>query len=117
MSAINMSYSVVVMSYDRLYAIRDPYGNRPLCVGTAYDNERELVRRCKIDMCRSYQKIRSGRTASQGRFQKTHRSAVDDRRNTMHQEHATFHFFQSRHPCPLLTTQHQRHARYRVQQS
>lgn len=39
MSAINMSYSVVVMSYDRLYAIRDPYGNRPLCVGTAYDNE------------------------------------------------------------------------------
>ncbi|VDO78678.1 unnamed protein product [Heligmosomoides polygyrus] len=45
MSAINMSYSVVVMSYDRLYAIRDPYGNRPLCVGTAYDNERELVRR------------------------------------------------------------------------
>ncbi|KAK6015865.1 class II glutamine amidotransferase, partial [Ostertagia ostertagi] len=39
MSSLNMSYSLVVMTYDRLYAIRDPYGNRPLCVGTIYDNE------------------------------------------------------------------------------
>ncbi|KIH55652.1 hypothetical protein ANCDUO_14186 [Ancylostoma duodenale] len=39
MSAINMSYSLLVMTYDRLYAIRDPYGNRPLCVGTIYDAE------------------------------------------------------------------------------
>ncbi|PIO55875.1 hypothetical protein TELCIR_22734, partial [Teladorsagia circumcincta] len=37
MSSLNMSYSLVVMTYDRLYAIRDPYGNRPLCVGTIYD--------------------------------------------------------------------------------
>ncbi|KAK6739737.1 hypothetical protein RB195_008310 [Necator americanus] len=37
MSAINMSYSLLVMTYDRLYAIRDPYGNRPLCVGSIYD--------------------------------------------------------------------------------
>ncbi|VDL87095.1 unnamed protein product [Nippostrongylus brasiliensis] len=36
MSSINMSYSLVVMTYDRVYAIRDPYGNRPLCVGTIY---------------------------------------------------------------------------------
>ncbi|VDM53976.1 unnamed protein product [Angiostrongylus costaricensis] len=39
MAAINMSYSLLVMSYDRLYAIRDPYGNRPLCVGTIYETE------------------------------------------------------------------------------
>ncbi|KAJ1374888.1 hypothetical protein KIN20_037995 [Parelaphostrongylus tenuis] len=39
MAAINMSYSLLVMSYDRLYAIRDPYGNRPLCVGTIYGME------------------------------------------------------------------------------
>ncbi|KAL6728762.1 hypothetical protein Aduo_010500 [Ancylostoma duodenale] len=39
MSAINMSYSLLVMTYDRLYAIRDPYGNRPLCVGTVYNAE------------------------------------------------------------------------------
>lgn len=24
------------MTFDRLYAIRDPFGNRPLCVGTVY---------------------------------------------------------------------------------
>nr|CDJ92365.1 Glutamine amidotransferase and Phosphoribosyltransferase domain containing protein [Haemonchus contortus] len=40
MSSLNMSYSLVVMSYDRLYAIRDPYGNRPLCVGTIYNKEK-----------------------------------------------------------------------------
>ncbi|KAK6039315.1 putative amidophosphoribosyltransferase [Cooperia oncophora] len=39
MSSLNMSYSLVVMTYDRLYAIRDPYGNRPLCVGTIYDTK------------------------------------------------------------------------------
>ncbi|KHJ96676.1 putative amidophosphoribosyltransferase [Oesophagostomum dentatum] len=39
MSAINMSYSLLVMTYDRLYAIRDPFGNRPLCVGPIYDAE------------------------------------------------------------------------------
>ncbi|EYC20716.1 hypothetical protein Y032_0021g387 [Ancylostoma ceylanicum] len=42
MSAINMSYSLLVMTYDRLYAIRDPYGNRPLCVGTIYDAENAI---------------------------------------------------------------------------
>ena len=28
------SYSLVVMNEKKLYAVRDPYGNRPLCVGT-----------------------------------------------------------------------------------
>ncbi|VDM78923.1 unnamed protein product, partial [Strongylus vulgaris] len=41
MSSINMSYSLLVMTYDRLYAIRDPFGNRPLCVGTIYDSSSE----------------------------------------------------------------------------
>uniref|UniRef100_A0A8R1DL94 Glutamine amidotransferase type-2 domain-containing protein n=1 Tax=Caenorhabditis japonica TaxID=281687 RepID=A0A8R1DL94_CAEJA len=39
MSALNMSYSLLVMVYDRLYAIRDPFGNRPLCVGTVFSKE------------------------------------------------------------------------------
>ncbi|CAI5445821.1 unnamed protein product [Caenorhabditis angaria] len=39
MSALNMSYSLLVMTYDRIYAIRDPFGNRPLCVGTVFDRE------------------------------------------------------------------------------
>lgn len=33
MSALELSYSLLVMTYDRIYALRDPYGNRPLCVG------------------------------------------------------------------------------------
>lgn len=33
MSAIDLSYSLLVMTYDRIYALRDPYGNRPLCIG------------------------------------------------------------------------------------
>lgn len=31
-----LSYSLLVMTYDRIYAIRDRYGNRPLCVGMTY---------------------------------------------------------------------------------
>ncbi|CAI4230691.1 unnamed protein product [Auanema sp. JU1783] len=46
MSAINMSYSLVVMTYDRMYAIRDPYGNRPLCVGTVYDKQGDPLAYC-----------------------------------------------------------------------
>ncbi|KHN72280.1 Amidophosphoribosyltransferase [Toxocara canis] len=36
MSSLRLSYSLLVMTYDRIYALRDPYGNRPLCVGTLY---------------------------------------------------------------------------------
>lgn len=28
-----LAYSLVVMVQDRLYGVRDPYGNRPLCIG------------------------------------------------------------------------------------
>lgn len=28
-----LAYSLVVMLKDRLYGVRDPYGNRPLCIG------------------------------------------------------------------------------------
>lgn len=28
-----LSYAVVIMLKDRIYAVRDPYGNRPLCLG------------------------------------------------------------------------------------
>ncbi|XP_046402672.1 amidophosphoribosyltransferase-like [Ischnura elegans] len=28
-----LSYSLVIMTGDRIYGVRDPYGNRPLCVG------------------------------------------------------------------------------------
>ena len=29
-----LSYSLVLMYRDRIYGVRDPYGNRPLCLGT-----------------------------------------------------------------------------------
>lgn len=28
-----LSYSLVLLLKDRIYAVRDPYGNRPLCIG------------------------------------------------------------------------------------
>jgi len=28
-----LSYSLVLMYRDRIYGVRDPYGNRPLCIG------------------------------------------------------------------------------------
>jgi len=28
-----LSYSLVIMQRDRIYGVRDPYGNRPLCLG------------------------------------------------------------------------------------
>lgn len=28
-----LSYSLVLMEKDRIYGVRDPYGNRPLCIG------------------------------------------------------------------------------------
>ena len=28
-----LSYALVIMLKDRIYAVRDPYGNRPLCLG------------------------------------------------------------------------------------
>lgn len=27
------SYSLLIMHKDIIYAVRDPYGNRPLCIG------------------------------------------------------------------------------------
>uniref|UniRef100_A0A7E4UR93 Amidophosphoribosyltransferase n=1 Tax=Panagrellus redivivus TaxID=6233 RepID=A0A7E4UR93_PANRE len=41
MSAIELSYCLVVMTYDRIYAIRDPYGNRPLSIGCVYGAEKK----------------------------------------------------------------------------
>lgn len=28
-----LSYSLVIMLKNKIYAVRDPYGNRPLCLG------------------------------------------------------------------------------------
>uniref|UniRef100_A0AC34Q5C3 Amidophosphoribosyltransferase n=1 Tax=Panagrolaimus sp. JU765 TaxID=591449 RepID=A0AC34Q5C3_9BILA len=42
MSAVELSYALVVMTYDRIYAIRDPYGNRPLCVGKIYGTQKPV---------------------------------------------------------------------------
>lgn len=33
-----LSYSLCIMLKDRIYAVRDPYGNRPLCLGKIYPN-------------------------------------------------------------------------------
>ena len=33
MSETVISYSLVIMHDDKIYAVRDPFGNRPLCLG------------------------------------------------------------------------------------
>ncbi|XP_056010427.1 amidophosphoribosyltransferase-like [Ostrea edulis] len=33
MSETILSYSLVIMHDDKIYAVRDPFGNRPLCLG------------------------------------------------------------------------------------
>jgi amidophosphoribosyltransferase len=33
MTLTKISYSLVIMMKDKLYGVRDPYGNRPLCIG------------------------------------------------------------------------------------
>lgn len=33
MSEVPLSYSILIMMPDRIYAARDPFGNRPLCIG------------------------------------------------------------------------------------
>lgn len=33
MEQLTLSYSLAVLTADTLYAVRDPFGNRPLCVG------------------------------------------------------------------------------------
>lgn len=33
MNETSTSYSLLIMHKDIIYAVRDPYGNRPLCIG------------------------------------------------------------------------------------
>lgn len=33
MKVAPLSYSLVLMEKDKIYGVRDPYGNRPLCIG------------------------------------------------------------------------------------
>lgn len=33
MALTPMAYSLLIMDNDRVYGVRDPYGNRPLCLG------------------------------------------------------------------------------------
>ena len=33
MESSSLAYSLVIMHADKLYAVRDPFGNRPLCLG------------------------------------------------------------------------------------
>lgn len=33
MTLAPLSYSLVIMMKDKIYGVRDPYGNRPLCIG------------------------------------------------------------------------------------
>lgn len=33
MALAPLSYSLVIMLKDKIYGVRDPYGNRPLCIG------------------------------------------------------------------------------------
>lgn len=43
------SYALVVMTTDKLIAVRDPYGIRPLCIGTAVDDIVVASETCALD--------------------------------------------------------------------
>lgn len=34
MNLIPTAYALLIMVHDTIYAVRDPFGNRPLCLGT-----------------------------------------------------------------------------------
>lgn len=38
-----LSYSLVLMLKNKIYAVRDPYGNRPLCLGRYPATDGELA--------------------------------------------------------------------------
>ncbi|VDP49680.1 unnamed protein product, partial [Soboliphyme baturini] len=40
MKNVTCSYSLIVMVRDRIFAVRDPWGNRPLCIGTLRDGDK-----------------------------------------------------------------------------
>lgn len=43
------SYALVVMTTDKLIAVRDPYGIRPLCIGTSVDDYVVASETCALD--------------------------------------------------------------------
>ncbi len=43
------SYALVIMTTDKLIAVRDPYGIRPLCIGTAVDDYVVASESCALD--------------------------------------------------------------------
>ncbi|MDE7301336.1 MAG: amidophosphoribosyltransferase [Clostridia bacterium] len=43
------SYALVIMTADKLIAVRDPYGIRPLCIGTAVDDIVVASETCALD--------------------------------------------------------------------
>ncbi|KAL1500821.1 hypothetical protein ABEB36_006258 [Hypothenemus hampei] len=45
-----LSYSLVIMLKDRIYAVRDPYGNRPLCLGKILASTQDTVNTFTEDM-------------------------------------------------------------------
>jgi len=47
MESSPLAYSLVIMHADKLYAVRDPYGNRPLCIGRL---NRLVNCECELDM-------------------------------------------------------------------
>ncbi|XP_054718266.1 amidophosphoribosyltransferase-like [Uloborus diversus] len=48
------SYSLLIMNGDKIYAVRDPFGNRPLCVGKLVPPRGSLVPDHTIDECDGY---------------------------------------------------------------
>ena len=43
------AYALVIMTTDKLIAVRDPYGIRPLCIGTADDDVMVASESCALD--------------------------------------------------------------------
>ncbi len=40
MAEVSLSYALLIMWKDRIYAVRDPWGNRPLCIGELRNHRR-----------------------------------------------------------------------------
>lgn len=49
MSLTPLSYALVIMYEECLYAVRDPFGNRPLCLGMLYTADESFSDKISID--------------------------------------------------------------------
>lgn len=49
MQQLQGSYSILALHNEKLYAVRDPYGNRPLCIGSTHNGYVVASESCALD--------------------------------------------------------------------